>query len=151
MSNEDLSKYESDFVLHLEAGFIAVNQSDEDSAKKLFRAASLLNPKSQLPNVGLGYMHLCKLELKQAADKFKGVLAVEPTNDMAKTFMGIALSMSPDQGAEGEKILTELATSSSDESIKKLTGSTLDFVDEFVKKPMSPVEMQKAAEAKRSS
>ena len=139
---QDLSKFKKDFVLHLEAGFIAVNQSDEDSAKKLFRAASILDPKSNLPELGLGYMHLCKLELKQSAEKFKGVLEKEPENEMAKTFMAIAMSMSPDHGSEGEKLLTELATSSGNEDVKKLTDMSLDFVDKYVKGPQSPADLQ---------
>ena len=37
---EDLSKYDEDFFLFLEAGFIAINQADED-ATKMFKACEL--------------------------------------------------------------------------------------------------------------
>ena len=51
----DLAKYKEHFIVMVEAGFIAVNQADEDSAMKLFKAATLLDPKNLLPRVGMGY------------------------------------------------------------------------------------------------
>lgn len=128
---EDFKKH---FVLLLEAGFVAVNQADEDSALKLFKAASLLNPSSSLPHIGLGYLHLHKLELKQACKAFEDVLAKEPHNEMAKAFLGLSLTMTTDRVAEGEKILTEAASHSSDQQVKTLADSALVFVDKFVKK-----------------
>jgi hypothetical protein len=128
---EDFKKH---FVLILEAGFVAVNQADEDSALKLFKAAALLNPHSTLPHVGLGYLHLHKLELKQACKAFEDVLAKEPHNEMAKTFLGLSLTMTTDRVAEGEKILTDAATHSHDHQVKTLADSALVFVDKFVKK-----------------
>ena len=78
-----------DYILMIEAGFIAVNQADEDSALKLFRASEMLQPDNSLPKVGFGYLHLHKLELKQAVRIFEEVLEKEPNNEMAKTFLGI--------------------------------------------------------------
>ena len=66
----DTQKYEGHFITMTEAGFVAVNQADEDSAVKLFKAAALLSPNQLLPRIGFGYIHLCKLELKQAAKIF---------------------------------------------------------------------------------
>ena len=128
---EDFKKH---FVLLLEAGFVAVNQADEDSALKLFKAAALLNPHSTLPHVGFGYLHLHKLELKQACKAFEDVLAKEPHNEMAKAFLGLTMTMTTDKVAEGEKILTEAAQHSSDPQVKTLADSALVFVDKFVKK-----------------
>jgi len=127
------NKYKEEFILFLEAGFIAVNHADEDSARKLFAASKLLKPENVLIDVGLGYMHMCKLELKKAETHFKHVLDNDPTNEMAKTMLGITLSMSPHKGTEGEKILTELAKSSTPEA-KKVSKDALAFVDNFVKK-----------------
>ncbi len=137
----DIEKFKEHFTLLLEAGFIAVNQADEDSALKLFKAAALLNPESSLPKIGRGYLHLHKLELKQSCKCFKEVLEKDPTNDMAKTFLGLALTFTTDQVSEGEKILTETATKAEDGQIKGLAETALDFVDKFVKKsspPMNP-------------
>ena len=134
-----LEKFTDDFFLFLELGFISVNQADEDSAVKLFKAAELLNPKSTLPRVGQGYLHLHKLELRQASEFFEKVLQEEPQNEMAKTFLGLCLTMSPNAVLQGEKILEEM-THSSDKLIKNLSYTALDFVDQFVKKAPTPVQ-----------
>lgn len=139
---ERLEKYKKDFILFLEAGFIAINQADEDSAVKLFKAAEILDPKNNLIKIGQGYLHLHKLELKQAIDVFEGVLKKEPNNEMAKTFLGIALSWTPTDTMKGEKLLSE-TTKSKDEPIKKLSMTALDFVEKFIKKEPSPVEVKK--------
>ena len=128
-----LENFKDKFVLFLEAGFIAVNHADEDSAQKLFAVSKMLKPESTLNQVGFGYLHLCKLELKMAEAYFKKVLEIDPVNDMARTFLGVTLSLSPKEGAEGEKLLTEMAKSGNEES-KKLSKDALDFVDTFVKK-----------------
>ncbi len=140
---DSLSHYQEDFFLLLEAGFIAVNSADEDSAIKLFRASELLRPDNTLPKIGFGYMHLCKLELKAASNIFREVIAKEPENEMAKTFLGICLSLSPTEMSKGEKILHDTANSSHDKGIKQLADTAMDFVDTYVKKAPSPLEPHK--------
>jgi tetratricopeptide (TPR) repeat protein len=132
-----IKKYKDDFILMLESGFIAVNQADEDAAQKLFKAAELLDPENVLPKVGFGYLHLHKLELKQAVKAFEGVLHKDPTNDMAKTFLGLCLSLSPNQVTKGEKILHQ-TEKSKDPLIKRLSSTAIQFVDKFVKKTPGP-------------
>jgi len=134
---KNLKQYKSDFLVMLESGFIAVNQADEDSAMKLFRAAELLDPENVLPKVGFGYLHLHKLELKQACRNFEEVLEKDPKNDMAKAFLGLSMSMQPTTVAKGEKIL-EQTTKSKDPLVKKLADTALDFVDRFIKKTPGP-------------
>jgi hypothetical protein len=141
MSQDALKNYKEDFLLLLEAGFVAVNAADEDSAVKLFKAAEVLKPESTFPKVGFGYMHLCKLELKQAIAAFKEVLAKEPDNEMAKTFMSICMTMIPNEVSAGEKSLEEL-TKSSDSNIKKLADMALEFAEKFIKKSPSPLQPQ---------
>ncbi len=140
----NLNKYDEDFFLFLEAGFIAINQADEDSAVKLFKTCEILRPDNALIQVGFGYLHFHKLELKAAIDCFEKVLEKEPDNAMAKTFLGLSLSLWPEKIAEGEKILTESAMNSDDDSIKKVANSSLDFVENFVKKNPGPAEIKKA-------
>lgn len=144
---KNIERFKEHFVLLLEAGFIAVNQADEDSAIKLFKAAALLNTKSTLPEVGIGYLYLHKLELKQACKAFESVLQREPSNDMAKTFLGLCMTMTADQVSKGEKILTETAQSSSDPQVKQLAENTLHFVDTFIKR--SPPPASPPAEKRR--
>lgn len=129
-----LSDFRDHFVLLLEAGFIAVNQADEDSAIKLFKAAALLNSNSSLPQIGLGYLYLHKLELKQACKAFEEVLHKEPHNDMAKAFLGLSMVMTTDQVTKGEQILSDTASHSKDSQVKTLAESALQFVEKFVKK-----------------
>lgn len=130
-------KFTEDFILLVEAGFIAVNQADEDAALKLFRAGELLKPENSLPKIGFGYLHLHKLELKQAVKHFQEVLDKEPNNEMAKTFLGLATSMMPEGAMKGEKIL-EQTLKSNDPLIKRLSGTAIDFVDRFIKKSPGP-------------
>lgn len=132
-----IKKYKEDFILLAEAGFIAVNQADEDAALKLFKAAELLDANNVLPKIGFGYLHLHKLELKQAVKCFEEVLEKDPHNDMAKAFMGLCLSMMPNTINKGEKIL-EQSLKSKDPLIKQMAGSALDFVDKFVKPSPGP-------------
>jgi len=131
--------YKEDWILFLESGFIAVNQMSEDDAVKLFKAAELLNPDSVLPKVGMGYLHLHKLELKQACKLFEQVLEKEPKNEMAKAFLGICMTLSPTSVDKGEKIL-EQTQKSHDPMIKRLCGTAIDFAEKFVKKAPSPAQ-----------
>lgn len=136
------NKYKEDFILLAEAGFIAVNQADEDAALKLFRAAEVLKPKNVLPKLGFGYLHLHKLELKDAIKRFEEVLEEEPNNQMAKAFMGLCLSMMPNTIEKGEKML-EQTRKTKDPMIKQLADSAIDFVEKFIKKTPGPASKGK--------
>lgn len=137
-----LQKYKDHFILLAEAGFIAINQADEDAATKLFKASELLDPANVLPKVGIGYMHLCKLELKQASKVFEEILAKDPHNEMAKTFLGLSLSLNPAELVKGERVLEDSIEHSRDPAIKTLAKSALDFVEKFVKKAPPPAQGQ---------
>ncbi len=143
----DLQKFKDHFILLCEAGFIAVNQADEDAASKLFKASELLRPENTLPKVGRGYMHMMKLELKQACKLFDEVIAKEPTNEMAKAFFGISYALTATEVARGEHLLEETAEKSKDPQVKKLAGTALEFVEKFIKK--APTPLQKPPEKKK--
>ena len=142
MSKDLLKKCDEDFFTLLEAGFIAVNMQDEDSAIKLFKAAEALRPNNTFPQVGFGYIHFCKLEVKQAIEIFSKVLHKEPSNEMAKSLLALCQSFTPDQGAKGERDLTELKHSDNPD-VRQLADTALQFVDDFIKKAPSPVHPQK--------
>ena len=131
--------YKEDWLLFLESGFIAVNQADEDAATKLFKAAELLNPDSTLPKVGMGYLHLHKLELKQACQMFEEVLAKEPQNEMVKALLGISMSLAPTSLDKGEKILHQ-TVKSENAMIQKLSDTAINFAEKFLKKAPSPAQ-----------
>jgi len=138
----DLNKYKDHFIYMVEAGFIAVNQADEDCATKLFKAASLLEPKKNLPKVGMGYLYLCKLQLKLACKAFEEILQEDPNNEMAKTFLGLSMSLNPADVKQGEKILEESAKNSHDPMVKDLAKNALEFVEKFVNKAPTPLQSQ---------
>jgi predicted TPR repeat methyltransferase len=135
-------EFEKQFILLCEAGFIAVNQFDEDAAVKLFKASQLLAPQNTLPQVGFGYMHLCKLELRQACEMFEQVLKKEPENEMAKAFLGIALSFLPNEVSKGEQMLDQVSQKSRDAQVKTLADTALEFVERFIKKSPTPMQPQ---------
>lgn len=137
-----LQKYKDQFLLLVEAGFIATNHADEETALKLFRASEMLDPNNALPQIGIGYLHMLKLELGQATKMFETVLKKEPGNEMAKAFLGLTYSFSKTDVAKGEKLLNESATKGKDPMVKNLAATALDFVEKFVKKAPSPVELQ---------
>lgn len=137
-----LQKYKDDFILLAEAGFIAINQGDEDAAIKLFKASETLNPDNLLPKIGFGYMHLCKLELKQAAKIFEDILHQDSHNEIAKALLGLSLSLNPAEVSKGEKVLEEACAKAKDPMVKDLAKNSLEFVEKFVKKSPSPVQGQ---------
>jgi len=136
----NVKDFEDHFILLCEAGFVAVNQADEDAATKLFKASELLKPENTLPKVGQGYMHLMKLELKQACRLFDEVIAKEPDNDMAKAFLGLSYSLTATELEKGEKLLEETAKTAKDAQVKKLSEAAIEFVEKFIKKAPSPLE-----------
>ncbi|NGX59409.1 MAG: hypothetical protein KR126chlam3_00560 [Chlamydiae bacterium] len=136
----DLQQFKDHFILLCEAGFIAVNQADEDAAMKLFKASEMLKPDNTLPMVGEGYLHLMKLELKQACRAFDEVIAIEPRNEMAKAFLGLSYALTATEVAKGEKILEDTAKTAEDKQVKKLADAALEFVEKFIKKAPTPLE-----------
>ncbi len=135
-----LESYKEHFSLFIEAGFIAVNQSDEDSAVKLFKAAETLDPGHFFPHLGRGYLHLCKLELKQASKIFTDVLEKEPNNEVAKAFLGLCLSLNPSEVDKGTEILKETDKATKNPLLKTMTSNAIAFVEKFVKKAPTPTQ-----------
>lgn len=142
-------KCEEHFFYFLECGYIACNQADEDSAQKLFKAAKLLKPENSLCDVGLGYLHLHKLELAQACAIFEAVIRREPENEMAHTLLGVSKAMMPKQSGEGEKILHEMSSATKDPYVKQLSETAIGFVDRFVKKGGGPADVQKSKQPRK--
>ncbi|MCY3974097.1 MAG: hypothetical protein OXF02_00920 [Simkaniaceae bacterium] len=152
--SDNLAPYREDFFLLLEAGFIAMNHADEDSAIKLLKTCEMLDPDNLLTKVGFGYLHLLKLELKQARTHFEEILRADPDNEMATAFLGITLSLTPDEVVEGEIILDKTVETTSDPQIKKVAATAIDFVENYVKRPgkaPGPAEVPQKPKPKRTS
>ena len=135
-----LELYQEDLTTLVEAGFIAVNQSDEDSALKIFKAVEVLQPDHFMPKLGRGYLHLCKLELKQAAKIFSDVLEKEPENEVAKAFLGLCLTLNPQEADKGTEILKAAGSETKNPMLKNLTSQAISFVEKFVKKEPTPTQ-----------
>lgn len=136
-----IKSHKEDFVLLLEAGFVAIMHQDEDSATKLFKAAHVLDPNNVMPKIGLGYMHFLKLELKPAIVYVKQALEKEPHNEFAQALLGVCLTFSNDMGKEGVELLHKTQSKSHDPEIRKLAHNASDFYEKFIKAPPSPAEI----------
>lgn len=148
MGNQlDFKQFSKDVPLLVEAGFIAIKQVDEDSAKKCFYAAMIANPEESLPVVGLGIVSLFKLELEEAKELFNTVLQKEPDNHMAKSMLGIAnLYSITDEGLkEGKELINEAMKGTNDPEIKNLGKNSQDLMKEIKKKmkDLHPLESSK--------
>lgn len=132
-----LAEFQEDFAMLIEGGFIAVKQLDEVSATRIFLAAQMLNPTSVAPQIGLGYIALNKLDLKEACRIFEQVLRQEPQHDLAKTFYGICLLLDKARREEGEQIIKEVIGRTTDPTIKNLGHISLEWADKDLKKAKS--------------
>lgn len=86
MEDNKLAEFKDDFAMLIEAGFVAVKQLDEVSANRIFQAAQMISPTSTAPQIGLGYIALNKLELKEATRIYEEVTGNEPDNLLAQMF-----------------------------------------------------------------
>lgn len=129
-------QFADDVPLLVEAGFVAIKQIDEDSAKKCFYAAMIANPEESLPVVGLGIVSLFKLELEEAKKLFHAVLQKEPENYMAKTMLGIAhlYTISEEGLKEGKELIQEALEGTEEEEIKTLGKYSYDLMKEIKNK-----------------
>jgi hypothetical protein len=134
----DLSTFQEDFVLLLEAGFVAINQSDEDAATKLFHAAQLLNKESTAPKIGLAAIALHKLELKRSTKLLEEIVQKEPQNIRASCLLGISYLLSNKNIDEGERRLKEASEHGEDPATRKLGHLWLEVLDKGIRKSDSP-------------
>lgn len=138
MSNSVLDDFKEDFALLIESGFIAVKQLDEICSRRLFEAAAVLDPESSIPKIGLGWIALNKLEVKEATKIFLEIVKKEPENELAQTFLGIAYMLNKDKRQEGEQLIQDAMERTEDDTIKNLCSISLEWCDKDLKKLKSP-------------
>ncbi len=135
MAEDDkLEDFRHDFALLIEAGFVAVKQLDEVSARRLFEAAQVLRPDSTAPQIGLGYIALNKLEIKEASTIFEAVVEKEPENYLAQAFLGISYLLIKAKRKRGEELISDAAEKTTDPTVKNLCSLSLDWADKDLKK-----------------
>lgn len=138
IDDETMGAFKEDFSLLIEAGFVAVKQLDETSARRIFQAAQVLSHTSTAPQIGLGYISLNKLELKEATKIFEEVLAKEPENYLAQTFLGICFILTKPKRKKGEKLILEAIEKSNSPTIKSLGTVSLEWAEKDLKKKEAP-------------
>ncbi len=138
MNEEKLKDFKDDFPFLIEAGFIAVKQLDETSASRIFKAAQIISPNSTAPQLGLGYIALNKLELKEATQIFEKIMEKEPENYLAQTFLGICFLLSKPKRKKGEKLIHEAMDKTTDPTIKNLGQVSLEWAEKDLKKEKAP-------------
>jgi len=146
MDENKLQSFKEDFSLLIEAGFIAVKQLDETSASRIFNAAQVMSPQSTAPQLGLGYIALNKLELKEANKIFEEILKKEPANYLAQTFLGICYLLSKPKRKKGEQLIREAIEKAKDPTIKNLGQLSLEWAEKDLKKEKAPFFVSSAKE-----
>lgn len=138
MAEDKLAPYRSDFGLMIEAGFVATKQLDETSAIRLFNAAALLDTESAAPIVGLGYIAMNKLEVKEAEKLFKKAIEMDPGHDLAKAFLGITYLLVEARRDEGKKLLNEAMENTEDPTIVNLVKTSMEWAESDLTKKRAP-------------
>ncbi|MCB1213428.1 MAG: SctF chaperone SctG [Chlamydiia bacterium] len=153
MEQKDQSNpFDEDFVLFIEAGFLAIRQLDESSAKRLFFAAQELRPESVVPEIGFGYIALNKLEVKEAREIFEGVLKKEPTNQVAQSFLAIALLLTKSKREEGKEMINEILAKTEDETVHQLSEVALKWCEkDLERKDRHPFALKNSEKKKDES
>lgn len=138
LENDILEDFREDFGTLIEMGFVATKQGDEKSASDIFYAAATLDPDSPAPVVGIGYIHLNKLELEQAEEAFKEALVMDPEHHLAQAFLGISYLMDEEKRKEGERLLKDAVEKTDDPTIKELGSTSLQWATQDLKKSKAP-------------
>lgn len=133
-----LEEFKEDYALFIEAGFIAVKQLDEIAARRLFKAAELLNPDNPASQLGLGYIALNKLQITEATKIFEAILKKDPQHHLAEALLGICFLLTKGKMKKGEKMILEAKEKSKDPTIKNLANVCMDWAQkDLVKKNTS--------------
>ncbi len=144
---EKAKEFVKDVPVLVEAGFIAIKQIDEVSATQCFYAAMVIDPELSLPVVGLGMVHLLKLELEEAKEMFNLVLQKEPENQMARTMLGIANLYDVNQEGlkKGRNLIEDAMEETDEKELKQLGAYSQDLYKEIKlkMKDLHPLEENK--------
>ena len=136
-----LTFFVEDYSLYVESGFVAVKQLDEVAARRLFKAAEILNPDNPASQLGLGYIALNRLRVVEAATIFEEILKKDPGHRLAQTLLGVAYLLSQDKKKRGEQLLLEAKEGCDDPTIKNLANVCLDWLQKDLgPKPLPPLK-----------
>lgn len=142
MDEESLLAYfAEDYSLLVEAGFVAVKQLDEIAARRIFKAAEILNPDNPASQIGFGYIALNKLRVTEAATIFEAILDKDPKHRLAQALLGVVYLLTQDKKKRGEQLLIEAKDGCDDPTIKNLAEVCLDWMKKDLQaKSVSPMK-----------
>jgi len=135
---ELLEEFKQDFSLMIEAGFVAVKQLDAISSSRIFVAAQMISPGHTAPQIGLGYIALNQLNVKEATHIFEVITEKEPANCLAKTFLGMCYLLSKPKRKKGEKLIQEAMSETTDPTVKSLGEISLKWAEKDLSKAKAP-------------
>jgi len=135
-----LKEFKEDYALFIEAGFIAIKQLDEIAARRLFKAAELLNPDNPASQLGIGYIALHKLQVSEATKIFEAILQKDPEHHLAQALLGICFLLTKGKRKKGEKLIAEAKTKTDDPTIRNLADVCMEWAEKDLKeKALSPL------------
>ena len=146
---QKIEELKDDFSLLIEAGFVAVKQLDAISSSRIFVAAQMISPGHTAPQIGLGYIALNQLHIKEATHIFESIIEKEPENHLAQTFLGICYLLSKPKRKKGERIIKEAMEKTSDSMIKNLGTISLEWAEKDLKKAKAPFFSQPEEKGKK--
>lgn len=135
---QKIEEFKEDFSLLIEGGFVAVKQLDAISSSRIFIAAQVISPGHTAPQIGLGYIALNQLNIKEATHIFEAIVEKEPENYLAQTFLGISYLLAKPKRKKGERIIKEAIEKTNDPTIKNLGSISLEWADKDLKKAKAP-------------
>jgi len=137
-----LQFFAEDYSLLIEAGFVAIKQCDEIAARRLFKAAEVLNSENPASQLGLGYIELNKLRISQASEIFGNIVKGHPDHYLAKALLGVTYLLTPDKREEGRRLIAEAGEKSDDPTIKNLSSVCLEWLSKDLQnKPLPMAKM----------
>ncbi|MEO8126846.1 MAG: tetratricopeptide repeat protein [Bryobacteraceae bacterium] len=94
-------------------GILQDEAGDFAKAEASYRAALILNPKSDAVHNNLGYNLLLQNRMSQAADEFRTALAIAPQSQIARNNLGVALASQPREAVLHMQSVSDPATAHS--------------------------------------
>lgn len=131
--SEVLKDFKDDYALFIEAGFVAIKQLDEIGARRLFKAAELLNPDNPASQLGVGYIALNKLQVNEATKIFEAILKKDPEHHLAQALLGICCLLTKGKRKKGEKLISDAKAKSDDPTIKNLADVCMVWAEKDLK------------------
>ncbi len=139
MGDESILEYfVEDYALFIEAGFVAVKQLDEIAARRLFKAAEMLNPDNPAAQLGMGYIALNKLQVSDATKIFEEILKKDPSHYLAQALLGVCFLLTKNKRAQGEKLILDAKEKSDDPTIRNLSEVCINWATADLTSKNSP-------------